>query len=261
MEPKGIKIRSIITGLLVIAAGVLLYLFNTGILPVEYKSVVFSWQSLLVAIGFVQLFSRCKWIFGLILMLIGGFFLLQKLHLESLAFLTQNAWPIGLVIVGLIIIFHTIWRRSFSQKKSECYEKFHRERKEWRKSRPNGKSGDRNDQTGYIDRNYVFSGDKEKIDTQNFKGGEINCVFGGMELDLTDAQLADGINTLEINTVFGGLVLYVPVDWHIEIRQSHVFGHFADNRPKPGFEIDEKKTLRLQVSAVFGGGEIKCKNE
>ena len=92
-----------------------------------------------------------------------------------------------------------------------------------------------------------------------FKGGEINNVFGGMEFDLSEAQLAEGTNYLELNSVFGGIILYVPVDWKIEIRQTQVFGHFVDNRAKPGFEIDENRALVIEAHAVFGGGEIRSK--
>jgi len=86
-------------------------------------------------------------------------------------------------------------------------------------------------------------------------------VFGGVELDLSDCRLAEGVGTLEINSVFGGSVLYVPKDWNIEIRKNQVFGGFEDNRPKNNTEIiDKSKTLIIQASAVFGGGEIKCRN-
>jgi predicted membrane protein len=119
----------------------------------------------------------------------------------------------------------------------------------------------RKNESGYIDRNYVFGGSKEKIDYTGFKGGEVNCVFGGIELNLSDSRLAEGIHTLELNTIFGGIVLFVPLDWNIEIRQTQVFGNFVDNRPKPGFEISENSTLILQVASVFGGGEIKCKSK
>ena len=112
---------------------------------------------------------------------------------------------------------------------------------------------------GYIERNYVFGGAREKLDMNDFRGGEINCVFGGLELDLTDAKLAEGVHYLEINNVFGGMVLYVPVDWKIEIRQTRFFGNFVDSRPKPNFTVDEKCVLLLEVNAVFGGGEIKVK--
>jgi len=45
------------------------------------------------------------------------------------------------------------------------------------------------------------------------------------------------------------------------VRQTQVFGQFVDNRPKPDFEIDEKRTLIIEANAVFGGGEIKCKEK
>jgi len=33
----------------------------------------------------------------------------------------------------------------------------------------------------------------------------------------------------------------------------------VDNRPKPGFEVDENRVLIIVANAVFGGGEIKCR--
>ena len=72
-------------------------------------------------------------------------------------------------------------------------------------------------------------------------------------------MLFRSIHTLEINSVFGGCVLYLPIEWNIEMRPNHVFGQFVDNRPKPSFEVDEKRKLIMEVNAVFGGGEIKCR--
>ncbi len=265
MKPYGIKNRSIIVGLLVIVAGVLLYLFNTGILPLTYKHIVFSWQMLLVAIGFSFLFSRHKWFTGVILILVGGFFLLPKLDIEGLELVTQNGWAIILVIVGICILLKAAFHRPFYKNPPFGHHQEHDEKYQ----RKMGKHEEKNfrkrekryNESGYIDRNCVFGGTNEKIDCINFKGGEINCVFGGIELDLTDSQLAEGVNYLEVNSVFGGIVLYVPIDWNIEIRQSQVFGNFVDNRPRTSFEINENRTLILNVSSVFGGGEIKCKTE
>ena len=251
MRRNSIKVSSVICGLLFLAAGALLFAFNSGYLLPEYKSVVFSWPMLSVAIGFVFLFSRDKWLAGIILMLVGGFFLLPKLHIERLEFITQNGWAIALIIVGFIVIYKTIFGKHFFYR-----TEWHCSNKEWH-------SNDRkqhHDKSGHIDYNCVFTGGKKKLDTKNFRGGEINNVFGGMELDLTDAQMAEGVHFLEINSVFGGIVLYLPIEWNVEIRQSsQVFGSFVDNRPKPGFEVDEKRTLIIEANAVFGGGEIKCK--
>ncbi|MCL2651895.1 MAG: DUF5668 domain-containing protein [Candidatus Azobacteroides sp.] len=256
MKHQGLKISTIVTGLLVIAAGVLLFLFNAGILNPDYKPVVFSWQMLLIAIGFNGLFSRHGWVFSIILMLVGGFFLLNILNVPSLAFITQNVWTILLIFIGIIILIRAISGRSCFH----CHsEKFKKKMSEYHWDNPNEWSKHKGE-TGYLNLNYVFSGAKEKLHIDTFRGGEVNCVFGGVELDFYDCQLAEGISTMEINTVFGGSVLYIPMDWNVEIRQNQVFGSFVDHRPKNDLEVDKSKTLIIQASSVFGGGEIKCKD-
>ena len=251
MRRNRIKVSSIICGLLFLAAGALLFGFNSGLLLPEYKSVVFSWPMLLAAIGFAFLFSRDKWLAGVFLLLIGGFFILPKLQIERLDFIAQNGWAIGLIVIGIIVIYKTI-----SGKHLFYRTEWHCSNKDWQ---PNDwkqyEGGSEN-----FEYNCVFTGGKKKLDTQNFRGGEVNSVFGGMELDLTDAQMAEGVHFLEINSVFGGVIIYLPADWNIEIRQStQVFGAFVDNRPKPSFEVDEKRKLIIEANAVFGGGEIKCR--
>jgi len=247
MKQYGLKISSVVTGLLVVTAGILLLLFNTDVLEPAYKPVVFSWQMLLIAIGFNALFSRSSWGFGLVLMSVGGFFLLQKLDIPRMAFITQNGWTILLIIIGLIILFHAIFKRhSFS-----CCSGGFDEKKKWNNCK---------NESGYIEYNYVFSGTKEKLTMEVFRGGEINCVFGGVELDFYDCQLPEGVTKLELNTVFGGTILYIPKEWNVEIRGDQVFGNFVDSRPKSNGEIDKSRTLLIKASSVFGGGEIKSNN-
>ena len=256
MSRNRIKVSSVICGLLFLAAGVLMMAFNAEppLLDANYKNIVFSWPMLLAAIGFVFLFSRDKWLAGVILMLIGGFFLLPKLEIERLQFVTQNGWAIVLIIVGVLVIIRTVFGKHFLFR-TEC----HWENKKHSHGCHSHRGKYHRDEAGFIDRNCVFGGSKEKCDVKNFRGGDVNSVFGGIELDLSDAQLAEGTNYLELNSVFGGVVLYVPIEWNIEIRQTQVFGSFVDNRPKPGFEVDEKRTLIIEANVVFGGGEIKCK--
>jgi predicted membrane protein len=252
MKRNSHKVSSVICGLLFLAAGAMLFM-----LP-EYKSVILSWPMLLVAIGFVFLFSRDKWFAGVILLLVGGFFLLPKLNIERLEFITQNGWAIGLVIIGVLVVYRAIFGKRFLYRSSDGICVITTDTKHGRGNRSRC-CGSHGNESGYIDRNCVFSGGKEKMDIKNFKGGEINSVFGGIELDLSDSQLAEGTHRLELNSVFLGIVLFVPLEWNIEIQQTQVFGNFVDNRPKRGFEVDEKRTLIIEANAVFGGGEIKCK--
>jgi len=235
MKSSGIHVSSLVFAMLVIAAGVLLFAFNVeGGLPDTYKNVVFSWPMLLVAIGFVCFFSRSKWFFGLILVLLGGFFLLPKIpgiNLEK-----QIIWAGIVTVAGIGILCKVLFQRSSFWKNANFFTHF----SFWDKPDENWK---------------VYSSG------ETYKSGSIdrNCVFGGIELDLSEAQLAEGVHHLELNSVFGGIVLYVPVDWRIEINKTQVFGAFVDNRPKPNFEVNENKLLIIEANAVFGGGEIKCR--
>ena len=261
MKSNSIKVSSIVCGLLFLAAGALLFAFNAGGLNENYKSVIFSWQMLLIAIGFVSFFSRNNWGFGVVLMLIGIFFLLPKLNIVGLDFIANNRWAIVLMVIGIIVICRTIWKQKFHWWHTKYIEWESSEKEEHKQKHNNSHQCKSNDKhSGHIDYNCVFTGGVKKMDFKNFSGGEINNVFSGVEIDMSEAQMAEGAHHLELNTVFGGVTIYAPVEWNIEIRQSsHVFGSFVDNRPKPGFEVDEKSKLIIEANAVFGGVEIKCK--
>ena len=241
-------------GALVMIAGALLLAFNAGLLPMMYKSIVFSWPSLLIAGGICCLCCRGKRLAGLIMLLLGGFFLLPRLEIDRLYFITQNGWAIALILGGILIIGKTIFGRQRS-----CSEDFRTEFRKEMEYESRKHQGKYKDMPGYVDRTNIFSGGREYCNSKEFKGGEINSIFGGLELDLSDAQLAEGTHTLEINAVFGGCVLYIPLSWNVRIMPTSVFGQFADNRPKMGFEVDEKRMLIIKSNAVFGGGEIKCR--
>jgi len=184
-------------------------------------------------------------------MLIGGFFLLPRLNIEGLEFVSQNAWAIGLIVVGLLVICKTIWSRHYRcfWPKNDWHNGCH---SHWAKNKSHTEAG-------YVIRDCVFGNIKETIDVKTFKGGNIDGVFSSIELDLSEAQLAEGVNRLKIDVVFGNIVIYAPVDWNIDIREDSVFGRFVDNRPKPDCAVDVNKVLIISAESVFGGGEIRCK--
>jgi hypothetical protein len=142
-------------------------------------------------------------------------------------------WPSIFIIIGVIFIFS--------------------KRHGWNSIASTGVIGD-----DYIDYVNVFSGGERQIVSENFRGGRISAVFGGMELDLTKAKLAQGINEIEIACVFGGATLIVPDDWNISISVTPVLGGFSDSRKLiPGRTVDTTRQLVIKGAVVFGGGEIK----
>jgi predicted membrane protein len=223
-----------IIGVILVMVGLFLVLRNTGFFPDFIDHVIFSWPMLLVAIGLVMTLGASEKTSGVIVMAVGGFFLIPMIFRET--FHAYNMfWPSIFIIIGVIFIFT--------------------KRGNWNKATLNSKGiiGD-----DYIDYVNVFSGGERQIVSENFRGGKISAVFGGMELDLTKAKLAPGRNDLEIACVFGGATLIVPDDWNISIEVTPVLGGFSDSRKlTPGRMVDPTKQLVIKGAVVFGGGEIK----
>jgi predicted membrane protein len=244
---------------LAVTAGVLLIAFNAGVLPMAYKSIIFSWQMLLIALGVALLFSCHKRVPGILLILVGGYFILPKFGLAALSFLQGNGWAAFLIIAGALILYHAI--AGHRRHHAHCHRQFERSMAYAQHIRQHYERHERfrENSHDYVHHISVFSGGNEKVSTQNFKGGEVNCVFGSAEIDLTQAQLAEGVNTLDISAVFGGVTLYIPAHWKVTLQQDKVFGAIEDHRPPATFDVDEKRVLVIVASSVFGGGEIKSK--
>jgi hypothetical protein len=106
----------------------------------------------------------------------------------------------------------------------------------------------------------TFGGVKRRLDTQNFQGGEMNAVFGGIEVDLRRANIAapGGEVVVDANATFGGIELRVPDTWLVVTRGMGIFGGYEDKTvpPRP---VEGVTPPRLLVTgyAVFGGVSIE----
>lgn len=238
---KSKRMKKIAFGLLLIIAGVLLMCINAGTIPIEYKHIIFSWPMILVAIGFINFFSKESMFTGLILFLVGGFFMIPRI-MDMPDNFTQNFWPGLLIIAGILFIAKRTFFRSHVH---SHFKKMHT-------------TSELKNETGYIEMNNIFGGGKHKIAPTEFKGGKINNVFGGAEIDLSQTTLAPGTNVLEIECIFGGVSLIVPSEWNVQLQMSSsVMGGFSDKRTivKPSQPSDSE--LIIKGTAIFGGGEIK----
>jgi predicted membrane protein len=221
-------------GVILVLAGLFLVIRNTGFFPDFIDNVIFSWPMLLVVIGLVMTLGATEKTAGIIVMAVGGFFMIPLVFRETFH-MYNMFWPSIFIIVGVIFIVS----RGKNWNRANMISK--------------GVIGD-----DYVDYVNVFSGGERQVVSQNFRGGKISAVFGGIELDLTKAGLAPGVSELEIACVFGGATLIVPDDWYITIDVTPVLGGFSDSRRlNPGRTIDSSKHLLIKGAVIFGGGEIK----
>ncbi len=109
----------------------------------------------------------------------------------------------------------------------------------------------------YVNATSVFGGTKKNILSKNFKGGEIVNIFGGTELNLSQADI-NGEAVIEMTTIFGGTKLIIPSNWTVKSDAAIIFGGIEDKRPvSPIDESTHRKILRLKGTVIFGGIDIK----
>lgn len=242
------KRGKIFGGLLIVIIGAL---FLGRELGVEIPHWIFSWKTLLIGIGIVLAFkhgfSRLGWIFPI---LIGGIFLLTDLCPELT--IKPLLWPILIILVGLFIIFKP--RRN----------RFHyRHWEKWQKHQQqygNGFSCVREGESVHedtIDSTSIMGGVMKNVISKNFKGGQVTNIFGGAEINLSQADF-EGTCSLELTNVFGGTKLIVPANWEISSSElTSVLGSIEDKRPIQPKTESNKKVLKLTGTTVFGGIDIK----
>jgi len=223
-----------ILGIVLVLIGVSLMLKHLNLLPaLGWLPLVFSWKMLLVVLGLTIIIAASNKIPGIVLLLIGGMFLLSDLNIIPELSFWRVMVPVILIAVGITIIFS-------------------------RSLHPGGFHGHKNISLDELDEVAILGGSKKIISSRSFKGGKMTAILGGGEIDLTPSELSPGTNTLELVAILGGASIFVPEDWTVKIDVVSILGGFSDSR-KPSRIIvqDESKVLIIKGFVLFGGGEIK----
>ncbi|MGA2713971.1 MAG: DUF5668 domain-containing protein [Bryobacteraceae bacterium] len=237
--------RGSIFALILIVSGVLLFLDNLGLLPI--RNIRAYWPLVPVAWA-LSIIERRRGAHAIIrasaVIVFGCLLLLGNLHIIHM---TAGIFiPMLLIYLGIIILIR-------GGREQMCH---------WPPRRFDAGSSTRESSFlgNKLMESVVFSGSERRVESQNFEGGKVEAVFGGLELDLSGAAITtpDRRAVLEANAVFGGIEIRIPRTWRVERESAAVFGGFDDKtvppRPEPGFE---PPTLVIRGSAVFGGIEVK----
>ena len=222
-------------GIIVVIAGTLLLARQIGAIMPYW---LFTWPMILIGvglfIGFRHNFRNPGW---MIPTGIGLVFLVE--HLVPDVQIRQYLWPIVIIVVGLFMIF-----RPRGRSRGEYW-------KNWEDT----------DAQSLADNAFetvtIFGGDKKQIISKDFRGGESVCAFGGVEINLTQADI-NGIATIEVVQLFGGTKIIVPPHWKVLTDELVcVFGSLEDKRQIGGSIVDGTKTLVLKGTCIFGGIDLR----
>lgn len=210
---------------------------------------LFSWQMLVIAIGlFIGVKKGFRDIGWLIPVIVGGFFLVNEFVMQG--DMRRHIWPLILIIIGVLFIFRPRKTCMGSRNKTTKIEAGSAQPADNSSYQANYSQDD------VIDSVNIFSGSKKVILSKDFKGGDIVNIFGGGEIDLTQADMTTPA-VLEVTAIFGGATLIVPSNWAIKSEAVTIFGGIGDKRKFITSAESPTKTLILKGTMIFGGMEIK----
>ena len=116
------------------------------------------------------------------------------------------------------------------------------------------KSNNKND---FFEINSIMGGNEKVYSFPKFRGGIINSVMGGSEIDLTNSNI-DKIATIEVFLMMGGAKIKVPKDWNVEFDTVNIMGGSKDyNSDDDSYPENTNKTLKIKGTVLMGGLEIR----
>jgi predicted membrane protein len=239
-----------------------LFLIIGGVFFLRYlglgiPSWVYSWKIILIAIGlFIGLKDGFRGPTWIILVGIGSFFLLDNVFPDL--DLNRLILPIIFMGIGLSLVFRTK-RLPNQDLKIEGTE-------EYKELDPTSEIVQSSANEGIFTRDAgadnvlniasIFANVRKTILTKNFKGGEIVCIFGGAEINLSNADIQQPVYIETVN-IFGGTKMYIPNNWEIKSEVVAIFGGVEDKRRFPSITVVPDRTVILKGFCMFGGLEIK----
>lgn len=240
---------SILAGLFLLAIGAVLISRNVG---VDMPDWLFKWPMIPILIGLFIGFSNGFRDMGwLVVSGVGFFFLADDIWKD--VEVSKFVIPGIIVVIGLALIARPLRRRDMVWKATTKTT----EEDKYAQSAEGVYTADKGDQEEQIDAVSVFGNVKKNIFSKTFKGGEVVCVFGGAEINLTQADF-DGKMTIEVVQVFGGTKLIIPPHWQVHSGDTvAVFGGIEDKRRPMSPGQEPERILILKGFTLFGGLEIK----
>jgi hypothetical protein len=101
----------------------------------------------------------------------------------------------------------------------------------------------------------IFDGIDLKSRATAFRGGSMLAWFGGIAVDLREAELAPGAR-LSVHTLLGGIAIKTPPNWRIDSSVTALAGGVAAGTPAQG---DDGPVLTVEGRALLGGVAIGAK--
>jgi predicted membrane protein len=216
----------LIVGLAILALGTLWTLDNLNLL--ESEDITQWWPIVLVAIGATQFLSRKTNRVGPVLLMLGGAFLLS-MTVWDFDFDLGDMIPLAIALFGAKLVWDALARRS--------------------------RSANVNDDS-VVHAFAMMAGVHWQSTSRAFRGGDVNAIMGGVELDLRNVQLAtDEEVVIDGLALMGGIEIAVPAGWRIVGNVLPIMGGFEDKTAGN----ESGPTLIVRGTAIMGAIVVQNK--
>jgi hypothetical protein len=101
----------------------------------------------------------------------------------------------------------------------------------------------------------IFGGVERKGRWRMRQRSQVTAVFGGVDLDLREADFDAPVVELTVQTCFGGVDIKVPTGVTVRDETTHVFG--GVDIKNLGEPVEGAPTLVLKGTVLFGGIDVK----
>ncbi len=213
----------LLLGLLLVAIGGTALLGRLGVVDIDLGELVSTWwPMLIVLVGIAALVSVPRaWVGPAIIILIGAVLQFDRLDLITVSF-WDIFWPSVLLLVGVVLVAR--------------YAR--------------GPGENRNT----INSTVMWWGSNPRTSSQDFRGGSLTAVMGGIEADLRAAGI-QGRAEVSAFAFWAGIEIKVPPTWRVTVRGLPILGGWEDKTVAP---LDPNAPeLIVHVTAIMGGVEIK----
>ncbi len=235
--------RRVITALigLLVLAGCAWYFSDA--MGYELARIESAWTIILIAIGFVNLFSGNGILGSLGLMIVGGGILVRDNGWLGGVLEPVSVWQMIAAVVMLIIGLSILGSALGIRKK-------HRHIHSGAHVHNHGKT--RTADGG--EANVIFGEQCYRYDGMVFSGVDVSGIFGSAVLDLRGAVI-DSDCTIEANGVFGAVEIITDSHFNCKVEGTGVFGSVNDHTNHQ--YIEGLPTVTVTANAVFGSVEVR----
>ncbi len=226
------KLGNVLWGLVIIAIGVIIGLNSIGLTNIN---IFFSgwWTLFIIVPSFIGLIKEDSKTWSFIWLVVGIVLLLCAQDILSFRIIRKLIIPFILVMVGISLIFKDTINKNVSEKI---------------------KTLNSNNKEGLEDYCATFGSQKIDLSGQEFKGANIDAVFGGVDIDIQKSTISKD-QVINANAIFGGIEIKVPQNVNIKVKSTPIFGGVT-NKVKAQYN-ESLPTIYINSVALFGGVEIK----